>query len=82
MYCLKHEMAWAGGASESAQAPGGTWVGYEFIMDVSVACVEIGAVHSQNQYVQQTSSFRGTISASGTFTPASSTLERSIRATR
>ena len=29
-----------------------------------------------------TSSFRGTISASGTFTPASSTLERSIRATR
>ena len=50
--CTASSTKWAGGASESAQAPGGTWVGYEFIMDVSVACVEIGAVHSQNQYVQ------------------------------
>jgi hypothetical protein len=50
--CTASSTKWAGGASESAQAPGGTWVGYEFIMDVSVACVEIGAVQSQNQYVQ------------------------------
>ena len=43
---------WAGGDSTAARAVGGTYVGYVFVQQVSVKCVELGTVDSSSQYVQ------------------------------